>query len=253
MIVLFTDYGTADPYVGQLHGVLAHQAPGVPVVDLLHTVPNFDIRAGAYLLAALAPQFPATTVFVCVVDPGVGGARAPVMVQADERWYVGPDNGLLAVLARRAKRLESYTIHWRPAQLAPSFHGRDLFAPVAARLARGEQPAAAPAPLTVPDWPQDLAQVLYIDHYGNAVTGLRAEALTPQRRLRVGRTVLSHARVFDDAPRGRPFWYANSNGLVELALRQGSAARRLRLRVGTLVHVLEQKKSTGRGGAARRA
>jgi hypothetical protein len=252
MIVLFTDYGTADPYVGQLHGVLAHHAPGVPVIDLLHTVPNFDIRAGAYLLAALAPQFPAATVFVCVVDPGVGGDRAAVMVEADGRWYVGPDNGLLAMVARRATCAESHAIRWRPASLAPSFHGRDLFAPVAARLARGERPESSPAALSLPDWPQDLAQVLYIDHYGNAITGLRAETLAPQRRLRVGRAVLGHTRVFDDAPPGKPFWYANSHGLVELALRQGSAARRLRLRLGTPVTVLSEKPSTGRGRAARR-
>jgi S-adenosylmethionine hydrolase len=252
MIVLFTDYGTADPYVGQLHGVLAREAPGVPVVDLMHTVPNFDIRAGAYLLAALAPEFPLASVFVCVVDPGVGGTRAPVMVNADGRWYVGPDNGLLGVLAQRALRIESYAIDWRPARLTPSFHGRDLFAPVAARLARGERPDASPVNLTRPDWPQDLAQVLYIDHYGNAITGLRAQTLTSQRRLRVGRAVLGHARVFDDAPRGRPFWYANSNGLVELAMRQDSAARRMRLRVGTPVRVLEPDKSRIRGSAARR-
>ncbi len=176
MIVLFTDFGLADPYVGQLHAVLAHAAPGVPVIDLFHAVPSYDVRAGAYLLAAYACAIAPGAVFVCVVDPGVGSARLPVMARIDGSWYVGPDNGVLAVLARRAQRVESYAIRWRPERLSDSFHGRDLFAPVAARLAGGEQPAAEPAPLTLPDWPADLAQVIYIDHYGNAITGTRASS-----------------------------------------------------------------------------
>src|SRR5687767_3519573 len=88
MIVLFTDFGVADPYVGQLHAALARAAPDVAVIDLLHTVPNFDVRAGAYLLSAYSHEFEPDTVFLAVVDPGVGGARAPVIVRADQRWYV---------------------------------------------------------------------------------------------------------------------------------------------------------------------
>src|SRR5205085_2477038 len=134
MIVLFTDYGVGDPYVGQLHAVLAREAPGIPVVDLFHGVPSFDVRAGAYLLPAYVREFPEDSVFLCVVDPGVGGERKPAMVRADGRWYVGPDNGLLSILAARAGSVESYAIAWRPPGLSASFHGRDLFAPVAARL-----------------------------------------------------------------------------------------------------------------------
>jgi hypothetical protein len=235
MIVLFTDFGAADPYVGQLHAVLAREAPGVPVIDLLHQVPSYDVRAGAYLLPALAQEFPPGAVFVCVVDPGVGGARRSLMLRADGRWYVGPDNGLLHVLARRAAELEVQAIRWRPERLSASFHGRDLFAPVAARLARGARPEAEPAALTVPAgaWPEDLAEVVYVDHYGNGITGLRAQAVAPDASLRVGRRRLKRARVFGDVPRGQAFWYVNSNGLVEIAVNRGSAARRLRLRPGT--------------------
>src|SRR5436190_535341 len=143
MIVLYTDYGINDPYVGQLHAVLAREAPGVPVVDLLHTVANFDIRAGAYLLPALAQEFPEGSIFVGVVDPGVGGDRAAVMVHADRRWYVGPDNGLFHLVVQRAHRREAWVIDWKPERLSASFHGRDLFAPVAARLARGNWPPSA--------------------------------------------------------------------------------------------------------------
>src|SRR5581483_10791489 len=145
MIALYTDFGVADPYVGQVHAVLAQAAPGVAVIDLLHAVPNFDIRAGAYLLPALGAELPADTIFVCVVDPGVGSERRALIVRADGRTYVGPDNGLLHVVWQRARSRECRAIDWRPARLSASFHGRDLFAPVAARLACGEAVDATPA------------------------------------------------------------------------------------------------------------
>lgn len=235
MIVLYTDYGVTDPYVGQVHAVLRRDAPGVPVIDLLHTVPDFDIRAGAYLLPALAGQFPPRTVFFCVVDPGVGGERVPVMLHADQRWYVGPDNGLFHMVARRAKKVEPWTIYWRPVKLAASFHGRDLFAPVAARLARGEWPASVRGQLTAPagEWPDDLAAVIFIDHYGNAMTGLRAGSLGYDAVLEVAGRQLQHATVFDAVTPGMPFWYENSVGLIEIAMNRGNAAQTLDLRVGT--------------------
>ncbi len=237
MIVLFTDFGVADPYVGQMHAVLAREAPGSRVIDLFHAIPNFDVRAGAYLLPAYARDFAVGTVFVCVVDPGVGSERLPVIVRADGRWYVGPDNGLFSVLVRRAHQVECYAIRWRPTQLSESFHGRDLFAPVAARLLRDELPESKSVALTMPPWPEDLAQVLYIDHYGNGITGLRGKVVSQNKRLTVGRQKLSYARVFTEVPRARAFWYVNANGLVEIAVRDGSAARRLRLRLGNRVVV----------------
>lgn len=235
MIVLFTDFGLEDPYVGQLHAVLVQQAPQVPVVDLFHGVPNFDIRAGAYLLPAYAGAFPQNSVFLCVVDPGVGTTRAAVMLQADGQWYVGPDNGLFHILARRAHAQQTHLITWRPAHLSSSFQGRDLFAPIAAVLARGEWPPCEPTELAVPagpQWPDDLAQVLYIDHYGNAVTGLRAAKLGANQILKVGKHRLCYRRVFADAPRGEGFWYENANGLAEIAVNQARADKVLQLRLG---------------------
>lgn len=239
MIVLYTDFGITDPYVGQLHAILAREAPHAKVIDLLHAVPDFDIRGGAYLLPALAHQFPAGTVFVGIVDPGVGGERRPVMVQADGRWYVGPDNGLFHVLARRARQVEAWVIIWRPEQMSESFHGRDLFAPVAARLARGDWPAAVPAALTPPagEWPDDLAAVVYIDHYGNAMTGLRAANIDMHATLAVSGRHLQHAAVFSAVAPGMPFWYENSIGLVEIAVNKGSAAQTLGLKPGDKIHV----------------
>lgn len=242
MIALFTDFGWSDPYVGQVHAMLVSKAPGIPIVDLFHSVPNFDIKAAAYLLPAYVSEFPDETIFLCIVDPGVGGARNPVVVRADNRWYVGPDNGLFAILQRRAKQFESYLIRWRPPQLSASFHGRDLFAPVAAQLAKGEIPAWQPSSLITADWPDDLPRVIYIDHYGNVITGLRAAGVPAQSRLRVGKRVYANAGVFADVPRGHGFWYANSNGLVEVAVREGSAARKFGIRLGATVTIIKKKK-----------
>jgi hypothetical protein len=198
-------------------------------------VPDFNIRAGAYLLPAYARDFPPGTVFVCVVDPGVGGERRPVMLQADQCWYVGPDNGLFEMVRRRATEHECRVIRWRPSRMAASFHGRDLFAPVAARLVRGEIPDAAPAELTAPadiSWPEDLAEIIHIDHYGNAITGLRAVSVPTSQAVRIGGEVLKYARVFSEVPPGTAFWYENANGLVEIAVNSDSAAARLGLRPG---------------------
>jgi len=239
MLVLFTDFGLGGPYVGQLHAVLAQQAPGTAVIDLFHDVPNFDIRAAAYLLPAYTRGFPPGTVHLCVVDPGVGGERRALMVKADHRWFVGPDNGLFQVLARRARTLECHEIRWRPTALSASFHGRDLFAPVAAQLVHGSIPDSTPATLAapVPDWPEDLPQVLYIDHFGNAITGLRSERLGHDVKLRVGGTELCHARTYSEVRVGQGFWYENANGLVEIAVNQARASDRLGIAVGDGVDV----------------
>lgn len=241
MIVLFTDFGVEDPYVGQLHGVLARQAPGIAIVDLFHTVPNFDIRAAAYLLPPYTAQFPASTVFLCVVDPGVGTMRRPLMLQVDGSWYVGPDNGLFHILVRRAQSMQCYVITWRPAWLSSSFHGRDLFAPVAAMLAHGERPDAKrtePSLLDGPEWPDDLAKILYIDHYGNAVTGIRASQLSRDSVIGIGSHEIGYSRVFAEAQSGEPFWYENANSLVEIAVNQGNAAQAMGLAVGDSIETV---------------
>ena len=239
MIVLFTDFGMGGPYVGQVHAVLAQQAPAVPVIDLFHDVPRHDIRAAAYLLPAYTQGSPPGTIHVCVVDPGVGGTRRALIVKADHRWYVGPDNGLFHILARRARALECREILWRPASLSASFHGRDLFAPVAAQLVRGLMPDSVPATLTppVPDWPEDLPQVLYIDHFGNAITGLRADRLGRDVRLRIGGTDLAYARTYSEVRAGQGFWYENANGLVEIAANQARASDQYGIAVGDSVGV----------------
>jgi hypothetical protein len=240
MIVLFTDFGPSGPYVGQLHAVLARAAPGVPVIDLFHDLPPYRVAAAAYLLPAYAQGLPVDSIFVCVIDPGVGGPRKPLLVRADHRWYLGPDNGLFAPLAARARHCVVEEILWTAARLSASFHGRDLFAPVAAQLARGRRPETRPAALTaaVGAWPADLAEIVYIDRYGNAITGLRASQVPGGARLRCGDHLLGPARTFSEVAAGRAFWYENSSGLVEIAVNQGSAAASLGVGIGQAIDVL---------------
>ncbi|MCC7485367.1 MAG: SAM-dependent chlorinase/fluorinase [Burkholderiales bacterium] len=230
MLFLFSDFGAGDLYVGQVKAVLAGRAPGVPVIDLLHEAPAFNVAAGAHLLAALAMRIPRGGVVLAVVDPGVGGPREAVAVFADGRWLVGPDNGLLSVTAARAKKATVHAIGWRPERLSASFHGRDLFAPVAAMLANGRRRSARldrrPG-LAVDFGAGDLAQVIYLDHYGNAITGLRAGSVPTERRVTVGGREIAHARVFPEVPAGALFWYENSLGLVEIAANGASAAELL--------------------------
>ncbi len=235
MIFLFTDFGTTDLYVGQVKAMLHLHAPGTQVVDLLHAAPAFGVKAGAHLLAALAARVPAGSVTMAVVDPGVGGARRPVAVLADDRWFVGPDNGLLSVLAARAGKAEAFSIGWQPESLSASFHGRDLFAPVAAMLARGDRRGAqmgGKIKLAAGHGTDDLAEIIYVDHYGNAMTGLRAGGLPRDTRLVVNARRLGRARVFSDLPDGELCWYENSLGLVEIAANSASAAEKLGLKVG---------------------
>lgn len=242
MIVLFTDFGLDGPYTGQMKAVLLRDAPGVPIVDLFADAPFANPKAGAYLLAAHAAWFPPGTAFLGVVDPGVGRERAAIAVEADARWYVGPDNGLFELVMRRAAAVRSWEITWQPAALSASFHGRDLFAPVAAMLARGEAPPGQSRPPEAgrkPEWPDDLAHIVYIDHYGNAMTGLRAASVPQMARFAVAGKVLGRARTFSDVPPGTAFWYENSNALVEIAVNSGRADTALGLRVGSEVSILE--------------
>jgi hypothetical protein len=240
MIVLFTDFGPAGPYTGQMKAVLLQQAPDVPVVDLFADAPMQNPKAAAYLLAAYAEWFPADSVYLCVVDPGVGGARPPMIVKADGRWFVGPGNGLFEIVMRRAEAAAAWEIAWQPECLSASFHGRDLFAPVAAMIANGERvPSKAmdAARLRKPDWPDDLLEVVYIDHYGNAMTGARASVVPADASLSANGAAIPSARTFSDRPVGAAFWYENSNGLLEIAVNQGRADRVLGLEIGTVVAV----------------
>jgi S-adenosylmethionine hydrolase len=242
MIILFTDFGDSGPYVGQMKAVLAQYAPAVPVIDLLNDAPQFDVTASAHLLAAYADSFPADSIFLGVVDPTVGSEqRRPVIVKVDGRYFVGPDNGLFNVVAARGSDAQWWEISWRPDHLSASFHGRDLFAPVAAQLACGEMPSVTAIASHIPSSAaDDLYRIVYIDHYGNAITGIRAKMLEVSASLLVAETLLTHARTFADVPLGQAMWYENANGLVEIAVNQGHAEDLLRLKLGDSVTIVSR-------------
>ncbi len=232
MIGLFTDFGCDGLYTGQVRAVLLQGAPGVPIIEVLSNAPKASPKPSAYLLAAYCRAYPPGTVFLCVVDPGVGGGRRPVILEAGGRWFVGPDNGLLAIAARRWEGPRWWVITWRPGRLSATFHGRDLFAPVAAMLAMGEPPPGEPCAPSPCPWPDDLPEVIYFDHYGNAITGLRAASLPQGAGLKVKGLAIPRARTFSDVPPGHPLCYENANGLMEIALSSGSAREGLGLAIG---------------------
>jgi hypothetical protein len=235
-IVLYTDFGSGDLYVGQVKAVLQRLAPGSAVIDLLHDAPAFNVRASAHLLAALIGGFAEGSVFLTVVDPGVGGVRDAIVMEADGRWYVGPDNGLLSVVGARALKGDCWRIVWQPEQLSSSFHGRDLFAPVAATLAvQGGLPKEwfeHAGGLSVEFGGDDVPEIIYVDHYGNAHTGIRASGIPREAVLAAGGRRLPYARVFAETAEAAAFWYENSQGLVEIAVNRASAAQLLQLKIG---------------------
>ena len=231
-IFLFTDFGYAGPYVGQMTAAILLHSPGRTVVNLMHDAPAMRPELSAYLLSACCRSLPAGSVVVAVVDPGVGGERAPLVVETPGLSLVGPDNGLMSQVPgiRQVRRID-----WRPVQMSSSFHGRDLFAPVAARLAAAEVVESTPlgvGSMVGSDWPGDLAQVVYIDAFGNLMTGLNAENINQNRVIRIAGRPVEYAETFCRVPPGRLFWYPNSLGLVEIAANGESAAAQLSLVLG---------------------
>lgn len=246
MILFLSDFGLNGPYVGQVRAVLAERAPGVPVIDLMHDLPRFRPRAAGCLLEAFdrtsaLSGFMRGSVFLAVVDPGVGTARMPLIVETSGHRFVGPDNGLFAQVGGQGVSAQAWRIDWRPEHLSDSFHGRDLFAPVAAMLARGEPVPGTPVPiseLSHAEWSEPPAEIVYIDRYGNAMTGLDARSLDGSAVLEAAGHRLSGARTFGDVPPDTGFWYANSLGLAEIAVNHGSAAEKFALAVGSPVTVV---------------
>ncbi len=257
VLALLTDFGTRDSYVGVMKGVILGIAPGVALVDLTHEIPPQNVRAAAYNLLVSYRYFPAGTVFCCVVDPGVGSQRRAVAVRAGAYTFVCPDNGLLtAVLnetpAAHAVSLENPEYHLP--HVSATFHGRDIFAPVAAHLARGVPlealgPELDPGHLVRLDWPRPRptadggweAVVVYADHFGNLVTNLPGHLLAPPAdawRVDVGPLTISGVRrTFADVEVGEPVAYVGSSGFLELAVRQGNARRQWNVGPGLMVRL----------------
>jgi S-adenosyl-L-methionine hydrolase (adenosine-forming) len=260
IITLLTDFGERDGFTGVMKGVILGICPGAALVDLSHHVEPGDVGAGALILRAAVPYFPPGSIHLAVVDPGVGGDRRAVAFRAGGQWLVGPDNGLLwpaaAWLAERAgePRPEARLLDnpaYRLPQLSHTFHGRDLFAPAAAHLARGVAwesigpPVAEPVQRRIPTAQRAPAavegEVLALDRFGNAITNVApadVAALGEHWLLEAGSAcVTGPATHYGAVPEGEPVVVLDSFGFYELAVNRGSAAKRYGLTRGDRVTV----------------
>lgn len=239
MILLFTDYGLEGPYLGQVEAVINNLAPDEKVINLISNVPRQNPKAAAYLLSSLVNDHPKNTIFFCVIDPGVGTFEdTPVVLRINERWFVGPDNGLFDIVARNSEEIECWEIHWRPEKISATFHGRDIYAPISAMIANGlDIPGERFTWQDRNQWPADLYEIIYIDHFGNCVTGIKANDIENKKLIRVSDKTISHAETFANVERGQLLWYENSSGLVEIAVNQGSAEDILGLSIGSKVNI----------------
>ncbi len=231
IVTLLTDFGTTDGYVGEMKGVILSHAPEAQLVDITHEIPPQDVEIGRLTLARVWRRFPPGTVHLAVVDPGVGSARDAIAAASDGRLLVGPDNGLLspALLAAGAHAVKlpvSPTV-------SPTFHGRDVFAPAAGKLAAGVSldalgpPAMEPIIRRTPE-ARKLADgslqgsIIAVDRFGNLVTNLMG---TRSGSIEISGCTLPLRRTYADVDEGQPLALVGSSGLVEIAVRNGSAAR----------------------------
>jgi S-adenosylmethionine hydrolase len=254
IITLLTDFGTADGYVAELKGVLLSAAPGIQLVDLSHDLLPHDVDAARLAVARYWRRFPAGTVHLVVVDPGVGSSRAAIAVASDGRFLVGPDNGVLSpALLMPGAQVVALPV---PSDAAPTFHGRDVFAPAAASLARGAGFASLGTPHTNPivrrtpevvreadGWLR--GEVIVIDRFGNAVTNLLG---VHGGEVHVNAHAIPLCRTYADVGMGEPVALVGSSGLIEVAVRDGSAATKLGLSRGTIVRVRDGGPGTGYRG-----
>ncbi|HEU4631725.1 MAG TPA: SAM-dependent chlorinase/fluorinase [Gemmatimonadaceae bacterium] len=244
LVTLLTDFGTADGYVAEMKGVLLTLAPQVRLVDASHELPPQDVEYARLALARYWRRFPVGTIHVVVVDPGVGSARRAIAVASDGRLLVGPDNGVLspALLLPGARAVTLPT----PAGASATFHGRDLFAPAAARLAAGATLEALGDPCDDPivrrtpeahrlDDGAVLGEVIAVDRFGNLITNLLT---TRGGTVEIAGERLAVRRTYADVAPGALLALVGSSGLLEVALREGSAARRLGVGRGAAVRLL---------------
>lgn len=230
IITLLTDFGASDSYVAEVKAALLGGAPSAALVDVSHDVPPGDLRAAQYLLARAWHRFPQGTVHLVVVDPGVGTARRALAASAQGHHFTAPDNGVLTPVLDGATTVSLE----EPPEAAPTFHGRDVFAPAAARLAAGapldelgspvDDPLRLPQPTAREVGGAVVGEVLYVDRFGTLITNLPATAAHPAGRCTIAGRTVPLGRTFADVDPGELVAFVGSGGTVEVAIRDGSAA-----------------------------
>lgn len=243
IVTLTTDFGTADGYVAEMKGVVLSAAPGCTLVDVTHDIPPGDVEAAAWVLHRVWERFPAGSVHLVVVDPGVGGARRALALQTRGRWFVGPDNGIVSRVLPESIPESTWTIdpgRFAPGPISTTFHGRDLFAPAAAHLVGGGPPDALGSlisgpglvrlELPGPSRSRDIVRgcVEHVDRFGNLITNIPGSWVAPSALTEISGVGISGVRSgYTSVEPGRLVALIGSSGTLEIAVRDGSAAERL--------------------------
>lgn len=260
IITLTTDFGVRDPYVAEMKAIILGISPKTTIIDITHEVEKFNIRMAAYTLASASPYFPKGTIHVAVVDPGVGTKRRPILIQTKRDYYIGPDNGVLALAAKKQGAAHMYEIS-NPKLMLPkissTFHGRDVFAPAAAHLAKGICPAEFGPEIhefLTPEFAKItrrrdriVGEIMHVDSFGNIITNLEEKELKSMGvkenvkiQLKNIELKLKLCKAYGEAKNRTPIAIIGSHNFLEIAINQGNAAKTLKIRVGdkiTLYHV----------------
>jgi len=256
MITLTTDFGLADPYVAEMKGVILKINHKAVIIDVTHQVADFNVREAAFILASAAFYFPERTVHVAVVDPGVGTERRAIAIKTKQAFYVGPDNGILLLAAQNQgiQRIHQLTnSKFMLPQVSDTFHGRDVFAPAAAYLDKGVDPAQFGPEIKNPVTPNFVhanfscnvyeGEILHVDGFGNIITNITGKELPTEKRKNVqvnlgsGELTFPYVKTYGEAKGKKPVCLVGSHGFLEIALNQSSAAKKFGVKVGDEVRV----------------
>lgn len=259
VVALLTDFGLRDSYVAEMKGVILSICPVATIADVSHQIEKFNIRMGAYVLACAAPYFPRSTIFVAVVDPGVGTRRKAILIQTKQAYFIGPDNGVLALAVANQGIERVHEISNKKLLLpdiSNTFHGRDVFAPAAAHLANGTPPAnfgPETRMISTPSFAKVVkkrnmlvSEVLHVDEFGNIVTNIQKRELGKISvkeilciKLKSIKLKLSLCRAYAEVERQKPLAIIGSHGFLEVSMNEGNAAEVFKIRSGdkiTLYH-----------------
>ena len=259
IITLTTDFGLKDPYVAEMKAVILSLSPNVAIIDISHQIEKFNTRMGAYVLASAVPYFPKGTIHVAVVDPGVGTERQPILIQTEDGYLFGPDNGVLALTVRntagrkRVRKIVNKKLMM--SSVSNTFHGRDIFAPAAAHLANGVSPerfGPETSQIVTPEFAKIvrrkgmlIGEVIYIDDFGNIVTSFGKEEIvfmeskrTIDLKLRNNRLRLKFCKAYSEVDLKEPLALFGSHNFLEISINQGNAAEVFKVKSGDKIALM---------------
>lgn len=255
MITFTSDFGLKDTYVAEMKGVILTLNPKATLIDITHSIEKFNIRMGAFMLSSAAPYFPVGTVHLAVVDPGVGTERRSVLVQTKRAFFVGPDNGVLLLAARNQGIQHIYKLSnpkFMMSNVSNTFQGRDIFAPAAAHLDLGVEPSAFGPEITdsvtldfskvIKEKGLLLGEILHVDDFGNIITNITQNEIAQTKivnlKLQNQPLNLAFGKTYAQAKPREPIALIGSHGFLEIALNQGSAAKKFQVKAGDKIQVV---------------